>query len=105
MFIKPTEQNLLLPAQWTNHAGNTHFSLQSKSKKQDSMFGSFWSTPKSKSAWITTISNYEYRILMKLDSKKQSFVVAVDDSFPKIRDNWNWIESNMYQKVSDIKAS
>ena len=63
------------------------------------MFGSIWSTPKPKNALISTISNYDYRILMTLESKNQKYVVAVDDSFSKIRDNWNWIESNLYQKV------
>ena len=100
MFIKPIDLANLSRNYWTDHAGNTHFTLQSK-KKKESFLGGVLNGLAGKPAndLESIISNYEYRIILKLHTRNQQFVVAVDESFSKIRENWNWIEVNLYKKV------
>jgi hypothetical protein len=90
MFIKPLDLTTLPAQTWQNKAGNTHFILQ----KKESSFGSFFSniTNVTMSAYKKSISDYEFRIILNLHTRKQSFVVAVDESFEKIHKDWNWVE-------------
>ena len=106
MFIKPLDTSLLPIAQWQDHAGNTHFSLQSK--KKDGM-RSFFSgltnlslTSSQDAAYRKSIAEYDYRILLKINTRKQVFVIAVDESFEKIHTDWNWVERNLFLKVDPL---
>ncbi len=39
---------------------------------------------------------------MKSQAQKKEWVIAVEDSFEKIHQDWNWIESNLFLKVRDF---
>jgi hypothetical protein len=85
MFIKPLDISTLPASNWLDKAGNPHFTLQQK--KKESGFGSFFSgmtTTISVDAYKKSIAEYDFRIILNLTSRKQSFVVAVDESFEKI---------------------
>ncbi|KAI8900293.1 rab-GTPase-TBC domain-containing protein [Globomyces pollinis-pini] len=60
-----------------------------QSKKPDtvrSFFSGFSSKPtnNSETAYKKSISEYDFRILLKIESRKQCFVIAVDETFDKI---------------------
>jgi hypothetical protein len=85
MFIKPLDISTLPALTWLDKAGNPHFTLQQKRK--DTGFGSFFTgmtATISTDAYKKSIAEYDYRIILNLTSRKQSFVVAVDESFEKI---------------------
>ena len=107
---------------FTDKAGNHYFTLQ-QSKKNNNVIKSLFSTLytsatsstqtmssassnniKSNSsipsaAFLKSISDYEFRIILKCPSRKSDFVVAVDDTFEKIHSDWNWVERNLFLKV------
>ena len=87
MFIKPVDVVSLPPAVWNDNAGNLKFSLQSRLNKK-SLF-----------KIMRKEKDYDYRVIMK-SGKNNAFVIAVDDTFEKIHDTWNWIALNIMPKVS-----
>jgi hypothetical protein len=103
MFIKPLDLTSLPLQSWKDKAGNPHFLLQQK----ESGFGSFFSGIANVTIdyYKKSIATYDYRILLKLTSRKQTFVVAVDDSFEKIHTDWNWVEQNLFLKVFLLENS
>jgi hypothetical protein len=90
MFIRPLDIAALPTATWQNHAGNTHFSLQSK--KKDPLKAFFTglgqsltiSTDPQQDAYIRPIADYDFRILLKIATRNKHFIIAVDDNFDKI---------------------
>ena len=87
------KQEATLPTyKYQNKAGNTHFILQSKIKA--SLGQSFLSglssltvssnTSGTDAAFRKSISEFDFRIILLLESRKQTFVIAVDESFEKI---------------------
>ncbi|KAL2911819.1 hypothetical protein HK105_208669 [Polyrhizophydium stewartii] len=134
MFIKPIDAALLPAgaAAWQDHAGNTHFVLQSKKKDANvmrSLLSGFSTTlslgaavaagaagsgaaaggpggPSSTdAAYRRSLMDYDFRILLRFLSRKVEFVVAVDDSFEKIHTDWNWVERNLFLKLAEIDAA
>ncbi len=102
MFIKPIDVASLpsTSATFQDKAGNTHFHLQSKLKSStlsarsfltglgsalSGGTGSLSGNQATDAAYRKSIANdFEFRILLNLTSRRQSFVVAVDESFEKI---------------------
>jgi hypothetical protein len=88
MLIKPIDLAELPGGSWQNKAGNTYFTLQSKS--QDSAILSFFSntlnTKTLGSSYTRSISHYDFRIILALATRNQKYVVAVAESFAKIHD-------------------
>ena len=105
MFIKPIDIATLpsSSAAFQDKAGNTHFHLQSKIKASSLSARSFLTglgsalsggagggsssgtLAATDAAYRKSIANdFEFRILLNLTSRKQSFVIAVDESFEKI---------------------
>lgn len=87
MFIRPLDITLVTVASWQNHAGNTHFTLQSK--KKDSAVKSFFSgigqsLTLSADLYRRSIAEYDFRVIMNIRTRSKQFIVAVDDSFDKI---------------------
>ncbi|KAI8833549.1 rab-GTPase-TBC domain-containing protein [Chytridium lagenaria] len=112
MFIKPIEASVFPSATWVDRAGNTHFSLQSR--KSGSLIQNFFgaisvsvSTTTSANgatpAFIRSINEYEFRILLKCSGKRGDYVVAVDENFEKIHQDWNWVERNLFLKLLDME--
>ena len=102
MFIKPLEISTLPAASWQDKAGNPHFVLQMK--KKESGITSFFSgiSAIAVDAYKKSIAEYDYRILLHLSTRTQSFVVAVDETFDKIHTDWNWVERNLILKVFGV---
>ncbi|KAJ3330223.1 hypothetical protein HDU76_006176 [Blyttiomyces sp. JEL0837] len=102
-------------ATWQDRAGNHHFALQSKKATGfaiGNIFSSFTptgggaaGTAAANAAFLRSIGEYEYRILLRCPSKKLDYVVAVDDTFEKIHTDWNWVERNLYLKLLEIEDS
>jgi hypothetical protein len=86
MFIKPVDVESLPAGVWNDNSGNLKFSLQSRS------------STKSLFKMMRKEKEYDYRVIMR-SSGKNAFVIAVDDTFEKIHDTWNWIELNIMPKV------
>lgn len=89
MFIKPIDEATLPAGKYQNKAGNTHFVLQNKIKFSfgQSIISGFTNTlslTSTDSAFRRSISEFEFRIILVLSSRKQTFVIAVDESFEKI---------------------
>lgn len=87
MFIRPIDVSTIPGNTWQDRAGNTHFTLQSK--KKDNAFGAFLSGFSNigitgEAAYRRSIAEYDFRILLNLETRKQRFVVAVDETFDKI---------------------
>lgn len=88
MFIKPIDVSTLAAANWQDKAGNPHFILQAKRKEGG--FGTFLSGLSNMTMntidaqYKKSISEYDFRIILNLSTRKQRFVVAVDESFEKI---------------------
>ncbi|OAJ37166.1 hypothetical protein BDEG_21229 [Batrachochytrium dendrobatidis JEL423] len=129
MFIKPIEVTSLLvqsKSTWQDHAGNTHFVLQSKKKDANIMRSLITgislgvgaavgvassslptsaagpgTSSSSDTAYKKSLLEYEYRILLRFISRKAEFIIAVDHSFDKIHTDWNWVERNLFIKVVD----
>jgi hypothetical protein len=80
MFIKPIQESAFPDTNWTQKAGNPYFSLQVKSKKNliSSLF------PNQPKNVAVKYSDYDYRILLILNNKKQNFVISVGASFSNI---------------------
>ncbi|KAJ3065007.1 hypothetical protein HDU98_011596 [Podochytrium sp. JEL0797] len=126
MFIKPIDAASLLPAEWKDKAGNHHFALQQKSAPKSSssnplgfLFGGVAGTSNPAAAaaspttdkHIKTISAYEFRIVLRCASTSREkgkppteYCVAVDDSFARIHNDWNWVESNLFAKLLEWEA-
>ncbi|KAI8926099.1 hypothetical protein BC831DRAFT_458036 [Entophlyctis helioformis] len=162
MFIRPIDVALLPAAGtvWQDHAGNTHFVLQSKKKDGGNVMRSLFSglsmglglaqqqppqpsvpVPSATSAsasggaaatstsgttsaaggiaasvaagtsstvdaaYRRSLLEFDFRILLRFVSRKQVFVVAVDDAFDKIHTDWNWVERNLFLKLAEIDAA
>ncbi|KAJ3209806.1 TBC1 domain member 8B [Dinochytrium kinnereticum] len=113
MFIKPIDAAVFPAATWVDRAGNTHFSLQSR--KAGSYIQNFFgvisasvvatsnATSGASAAFIRSINEYEFRILLKCSAKKLDYVIAADDSFEKIHQDWNWVERNLFLKLLDME--
>jgi hypothetical protein len=86
MFIKPVDVESFPAGVWNNKSGNFKFSLQ------------FRSSTKSLFNIMRKEKEYDYRVIMRSHGKN-AFVIAVDDTFEKIHDTWNWIELNIMPKV------
>jgi hypothetical protein len=94
MWIRPIDLATLSSANtFQDKAGNTHFVLQSKVKSSTarSFFSGLTTTLSMASSGTLTdatyrksISDFDFRIILNLTSRKQSFVIAVDESFEKI---------------------
>jgi tRNA U34 2-thiouridine synthase MnmA/TrmU len=112
MFIRPLDTATLSSATWQNHAGNSHFTLQSK--KRDGIHGlteavlKFFknisqnltiSSDQHHDAYKKSIAEFDFRIILKIATRNKQFVVSVDDSFDKIHTDWNWVERNLFLKV------
>ncbi|KAH6573779.1 hypothetical protein BASA61_005347 [Batrachochytrium salamandrivorans] len=135
MFIKPIEVSTLSihpTSSWQDHAGNTHFVLQSK-KKDSSIMRSLitglstgislgvgaavggasalasstgpGTSSSSDAVYRKSLLDYEYRILLRFNSRKADFIVAVDHSFDKIHTDWNWVERNLFIKLAEIDST
>ncbi|KAJ3185979.1 TBC1 domain member 8B [Gaertneriomyces sp. JEL0708] len=110
MFIKPLDVTALpLTATWQDRAGNAHFSLQSrKPNVVRSLFGGIASMSlvnTADSLYKKFIMENDYRILLRCPSKKIDYVIAVGDTFETIHTDWNWVESNLLAKLSEISVS
>jgi hypothetical protein len=110
MFIKPVDASLLPSATWQDRAGNHHFALQSRkavsfeirnifSFGTSASTGGSTGTAAASAAFLRSIGEFEFRIVLKCPSKKADYVVAVDDTFEKIHTDWNWVERNLFLKV------
>ena len=88
MFIKPIDVTILpnSGAIWKDHAGNTHFILQSKKKDtvMRSLLSGLTTLSVTTDAYKRSLAEYDFRILLRLAIKKVDYVVAVDDTFEKI---------------------
>ena len=94
MFIKPIDvASLPSSVTWQDNAGNLKFSLQSKQAKKN-LFSALM---------VKKTVDYDFRIIMR--TGKNGFVIAMDDTFEKIRDTWNWIELNIMPKVFYRKSN
>ncbi|KAJ3103972.1 TBC1 domain member 8B [Phlyctochytrium planicorne] len=106
MFIRPTDVVAFPAATWVDRAGNTHFALQSRKAGSyvQNIFGalsvSVSTASKANAAFIKAMNEYEFRILLKCSSKKIEYVVAVDETFEKIHQDWNWVERNLFLKAN-----
>ena len=88
MFIKPVDvASYSLSGNWQDNSGNLKFSLQSKQARKN-LFSSLM---------VKKSLDYDFRILLR--TRKNAFVIAIDDTFEKIHDTWNWIEQNVMSKV------
>ncbi|KAL5033200.1 hypothetical protein RTP6_001200 [Batrachochytrium dendrobatidis] len=133
MFIKPIEVTSLLvqsKSTWQDHAGNTHFVLQSKKKDANIMRSLITgislgvgaavgvassslptsaagpgTSSSSDTAYKKSLLEYEYRILLRFISRKAEFIIAVDHSFDKIHTDWNWVERNLFIKLAEIDSA
>ncbi|KAI8916136.1 rab-GTPase-TBC domain-containing protein [Gorgonomyces haynaldii] len=107
MFIKPLDIHLLGQHTWQDRAGNTHFTLQSKKKDVGLKNLLSFSIPLQLSPeqqYIKSISDYDFRIVLKAVSRNKVFCIAVDESFDKIHTDWNWIEKNLFSKLQEDKT-
>ncbi|KAJ3026290.1 hypothetical protein HDV00_012031 [Rhizophlyctis rosea] len=105
MFIKPIDASSM--STWQDHAGNAHFALQSRrANVVRSLFTGIASLSLSASSDTgrKAYTDYEFRIILRCPSRKADFVVAVDDTFEKIHTDWNWVERNLFLKLSEIDA-
>lgn len=96
MFIKPVDQATLPVASWEAAAGNTHFTLLRR-KKERSIFTLF--TPTSTTTPIVTC---DFRIILTLQARKQTYIIAIATSFDDIHVDWNWIESNLVGRLIEV---
>ena len=88
MFIKPIDVvSFSSSGTWQDNSGNHKFSLQSRQAKKN-IFSALI---------VKKTPEYDFRIVLR--TGKNAFVVAVDDTFEKIHDTWNWIEQNIMLKV------
>ncbi|KAJ3141960.1 hypothetical protein HK100_004748 [Physocladia obscura] len=83
-----------------------------------SQSGSSGATSPISSANIKAINAYDYRIILRCSDEKSrklssalksaavhlEYVVAVDDSFERIHNDWNWVENNLFLKLLDLEA-
>lgn len=110
MWIRPIDLATLSSANtFQDKAGNTHFVLQSKVKSSTarSFFSGLTTTLSMASsgtltdaAYRKSISDFDFRIILNLTSRKQSFVIAVDESFEKIHhvcilSVCQWLDTNL----------
>ncbi|KAJ3357677.1 hypothetical protein HDU83_004832 [Entophlyctis luteolus] len=130
MFIKPVDAALLPAGDWSSKAGNHHFTLQKRTPTPSAnplgfLFGSQQAQTSSQlpnpnahigPAKIKAINSYDFRIILRCSPNEKSqqaedpsvkrrvldYVVAVADSFERIHDDWNWVESNLISKT-DLK--
>jgi len=98
MFIKPVEAPVTTSV-WTEHAANSHFVLESQSASIfKSLISVFSNTGKGtdlerNGILSKSISDYEFRILLKCLTKGVVYIVAVSDTLSKIHKDWNWVMS------------
>ncbi|KAJ1561867.1 hypothetical protein HK405_002346 [Cladochytrium tenue] len=132
MFVKPTDVALLPAASWQDRSGNAHFALQAKrpaafdvraalfaiassavsaaagaaaaAASSSSPAAAASGTSAAVAALLRSLSEFEFRIILRCPSRKADFVVAVDDTFEKIHADWNWVESNLFNKLLEIEA-
>lgn len=50
-------------------------------------------------AYRRSISEFDYRIMLKITTRNKQYIIAVDDTFDKIHTDWNWVEKNLFLKV------
>ena len=50
------------------------------------------------------LMDYKYHITLRCISRQEDFVVSVSDSLKDIHDNWNWIERQLFPKISEISS-
>ncbi|KAI8822174.1 rab-GTPase-TBC domain-containing protein [Fimicolochytrium jonesii] len=109
MFIKPLDVASLPAATYQDKAGNDHFALQSRKQNAvRSLFSGIASLSLSNSpdaAYRRSLMEYEFRIILKCPSRKTEYVVAVDETFEKIHTDWNWVEQNLFMKLTELEAS
>ena len=100
MFIKPIETTAFPPSVWQDHAGNIHFALQSR--KSRSLFSglSLVGNPN-----LKRLADYEFRIILRLQTKKTEYLIAVDSTFESIHENWNWVEQNFFMKLTESNTN
>ncbi|KAJ3414905.1 hypothetical protein HDV05_005854 [Chytridiales sp. JEL 0842] len=114
MFIKPVDAASLPAATWQDRAGNHHFSLQSRKAASFDVRNIFsftgavsagsTGTAAASAAFLRSIGEFEFRIVLKCPTKKSDYVVAVDDTFEKIHTDWNWVERNLFLKLIEIES-
>ncbi|KAJ1566927.1 TBC1 domain member 9, partial [Cladochytrium tenue] len=132
MFVKPTDVALLPAASWQDRSGNAHFALQAKrpaafdvraalfaiassavsaaagaaaaAASSSSPAAAASGTSAAVAALLRSLGEFEFRIILRCPSRKADFVVAVDDTFEKIHADWNWVESNLFNKLLEIEA-
>jgi hypothetical protein len=86
MFIKPIEESSFPTSIWEDKAGNQYFVLQLKVSKPNiiSIFTALVTNTGNNINFNQKYSDYEYRILLKLPTRAQRFVVAVGQNFESI---------------------
>lgn len=105
MFIKPHDTGLLPGYIWQDHAGSSHFALQSK-KKPGAITNFFTNLASLNiSSDKKSLTDYDFRIILILSSRNKSYVVCVEESFEKIRADWNWVERNLFLKLQNSGTS
>jgi len=104
MFIKPVNIELLNDnSKWIQRAANLYLTLESKDKPPKGVISNIFSSIRQdKNEDKKTIYYYDFRIVLNFHSESQEkYVVAVDDSFEKIHNDWNKIEQSFLYKVNN----
>jgi len=104
MFIKPVNIELLNDnSKWIQRAANLYLTLESKDKPPKGVISNIFSSIRQdKNEDKKTIYYYDFRIVLNFHSESQEkYVVAVDDSFEKIHNDWNKIEQSFLYKINN----
>lgn len=107
MFIKPVKlpSQLNYSADWTVSASNQYFVLQQRNK---TFLDSFLISPGGLSGRRKNIAEYNFRILLvsrdsgSNNSHNESFVISVGNKFKEVYSDWQWIEQNVFRRISDL---
>jgi len=105
MFIKPVNIELLNDnSKWIPKAANLYLTLESRDKPTKNVISNIFSSIRQdKNEEKKTIYYYDFRIILNFHSEgKEKYIVAVDETFEKIHDDWNKIEQSFLYKVNDI---
>jgi len=105
MFIKPVNVELVNDnSKWIQKAANLYFTLESKDKPPKGLLSNIFSSIRQdKNEEKKTIYYYDFRIVLNFHTEgKEKYIVAVDETFEKIHDDWNKIEQSFLYKVSQL---